>query len=563
MTFELSKFNVQRLSTIAFAATFSFAPIHAFGANAICWPDDSTFEKEISDIEREIYKDNASDQAHSIARWGDEVRAWMEGLKSENPQVRKTAAKELGKLEEKAAAAVPALIRALKDPHKDVGFNATVALGMIRERDSLVVPALIEALKDSDEGIRASAARSLGNFGHKAFSALPALMETARHDPSSKVRVVAVSVLEEIENGEVSELVKAYKYAHENTMHFRREAIIANRRKKSVIPLVEIGKLTVPAFIELQKDADLKVRAAALTALDDFGRTLSYAVPVLMSATEEYEKEELGSLATEGLKKIEQLSSEAVLALLEALRDFGSGRREDTLVSILRSGPLNVRALIAALSSSSTAVQEAAEGAFGRIGEKAVPEMLEFLKDPDADVRSRAARGLGATGETTLTVPALLYALKDSSESVHNAAWKVLLDNADRFTPALNEALNHSDAAVRSEAANILNEIEERYTETLSTLRRNLYSDELDEEVRYDAVRALGKLGRTKASDVVPALIDALKDRSASVRAQAARELSGFGKKAADAVPALMEAASKDSDQSVRSAAGDALAWIR
>jgi HEAT repeat protein len=78
-----------------------------------------------------------------------------------------------------------------------------------------------------------------------------------------------------------------------------------------------------------------------------------------------------------------------------------------------------------------------------------------------------------------------------------------------------------------------------------------------------DRVAAVRLLPQRKgdAAQVVPALIEALKDNSDDVRWSAAIGLGYFGQKAKDAIPAL-EKAQHDGDARVREAAGVALCRI-
>jgi HEAT repeat protein len=64
-----------------------------------------------------------------------------------------------------------------------------------------------------------------------------------------------------------------------------------------------------------------------------------------------------------------------------------------------------------------------------------------------------------------------------------------------------------------------------------------------------------------EAAEVVPALIEALKDKSDDVRLSAAIGLGYFGDQAKEAIPALKEMA-KDSDFRLREAAGVAMSSI-
>jgi HEAT repeat protein len=79
-----------------------------------------------------------------------------------------------------------------------------------------------------------------------------------------------------------------------------------------------------------------------------------------------------------------------------------------------------------------------------------------------------------------------------------------------------------------------------------------------EERDRIIAVRSV----KGDAAKVVPALIEALKDKQSDIRLSAAIKLGSFGEQAKDAIPAL-EAAQSDRDIRVREAAGTALSRIR
>ncbi len=81
------------------------------------------------------------------------------------------------------------------------------------------------------------------------------------------------------------------------------------------------------------------------------------------------------------------------------------------------------------------------------------------------------------------------------------------------------------------------------------------------EKERMTAVRLLPHR-REDAAKVVPALIEALKDRDADIRVSAALGLGSFGEQAKDAIPALQEAQKNGHDARVREAAGKALLHI-
>jgi HEAT repeat protein len=80
------------------------------------------------------------------------------------------------------------------------------------------------------------------------------------------------------------------------------------------------------------------------------------------------------------------------------------------------------------------------------------------------------------------------------------------------------------------------------------------------ERDRLIAVRLLPE-HRADAAKVIPALIEALKNKAVDIRLSAAIGLGGFGDQAKDAIPALQEA-QRDRDARVRQAAGTALSRI-
>ncbi len=77
-----------------------------------------------------------------------------------------------------------------------------------------------------------------------------------------------------------------------------------------------------------------------------------------------------------------------------------------------------------------------------------------------------------------------------------------------------------------------------------------------------DGVIAARTLPRGEAEKVVPALIEALRNKGKDIRRSAAIQLGAFGEQAKDAIPALQKAAKHDGDARVREAAGIALSRI-
>lgn len=109
---------------------------------------------------------------------------------------------------------------------------------------------------------------------------------------------------------------------------------------------------------------------------------------------------------------------EAGLQRLRKLRAFREwGVRETATDALARIGDAAVPALIETLRDADPAIRAHAAQGLARMGSKAapaVPELILALNDDDRDVRRGAARALGQIGpDAEAAVPALIQALKD------------------------------------------------------------------------------------------------------------------------------------------------------
>ena len=203
---------------------------------------------------------------------------------------------------------------------------------------------------------------------------------------------------------------------------------------------------------------------------------------------------------------------------------------------------------------------EAAE-ALVRMGEDAMPEMLNALADPDDKLRRVAAYALISAGPVAgkRAVPALIGRLKDPKEPVRSASAQALAGIGAPAVPALLHAIEHEKGSVRRLAAQVLmglgasrrlagpplllmlqDEDPASRRQALETLAGIHAADEAiiraivvalqdaDSEVRLAAAKALGELS-WKAQPAVPALIQALQDPSAALREAVACSLGKIG----------------------------------
>jgi len=120
----------------------------------------------------------------------------VDSLDNKDVIVRINAAQELGDMGEKAADAVPALIKCLDDDKAEVRKNAAYALAKIGKP---AVPALLDVLKHKDPTIRKNTVFTLGEMGADAKDALAALTELYENDQDKDVRICAEHAIKKIQ----------------------------------------------------------------------------------------------------------------------------------------------------------------------------------------------------------------------------------------------------------------------------------------------------------------------------------------------------------------------------
>ncbi len=128
--------------------------------------------------------------------------------------------------------------------------------------------------------------------------------------------------------------------------------------------------------------------------------------------------EELGKAAVAKKAKVVRPARSAGMVRLRTIRTFREwGVRETAADALARIGDAAVPALIETLHDTDHEIRAQAARALARMGTgagPAVPALIDALNDPNRDVRQGAARALGQIGpEAEGAVPALVSALKD------------------------------------------------------------------------------------------------------------------------------------------------------
>ena len=132
-----------------------------------------------------------------------EVEQLIKQLRDKDEAVRLKAAKELGRLKEKAKDAIPALTAATEDPDEDVQAVAKKSLAAIKgaigaDEKGELAP-LIKDLKSKDYKVRLKALDTLEKKGEDAKDAAKPICEAIIQDQNPKVALAALTTLEKVQ----------------------------------------------------------------------------------------------------------------------------------------------------------------------------------------------------------------------------------------------------------------------------------------------------------------------------------------------------------------------------
>jgi len=422
---------------------------------------------------------------------GDIVSALSAALSDSKKEVREQAAEALGWIGPPAREAVPALVAALKDEEAKVALKACQALSFIDDGEA--APALLAAFQGNRAAVAVEAGGALWHLGPKAEPIVPALLFAAQ--------------------GPMEKAVPAREL------------------------LASFGPRIVPALVNALHANQAAQREAAADVLGRLGPPARAAVPALIDALQD-KSSAVALMAARALAQVDSTRSSAAVKLLADSLDVPGAA-----LALAHIGPearAAVPNLVAALRPrQKTADQELirfhAHLALARIGQPAVPALIEALKEKREGVAPLAGEALGwILPPPKEAVPALRAALqKDRTHAaIYARALGQLGPVARAAVPDLTELL--SDAASRAEAAVALVGIDpDQAKKAVPPLIEDLQGD--DEKQRQTAVLAVARLGHA-ARPAADALVTLLRDRLLTER-----EVKNLHEVWAEAVPGLVE----------------------
>jgi len=204
------------------------------------------------------------------------------------------------------------------------------------------------------------------------------------------------------------------------------------------------------------------------------------------------------------------------------------------------------------LTDENPLVRAMAAMALGKLGpdaRRAVPALISTLREPGQNrvVRGAVVIGLARIGEAA--VPDLIEALKNPVPETVNDAFlinasinKALGDIGEPAVPDLIALLAHEEYGVRSSAVGALLHVGPDAEPAVPRLAEMLVNNDESETLRMDVAGALGRIG-PNAKSAIPYLIEALDDAASMTGAGGEAicyyTIEALGKIGPDAKPAM------------------------
>lgn len=440
-------------------------------------------------------------------------------LGSADPVIRDRALRDLSVL---GAQAVPALVRGLGSQNPEIRRACARQLGELLPPVDPALPALVERLADTDPAVADAARHALAKIGTVA------VLVEALQSADPRIRRGAATVLVRLENvnlkdpGETAAATEALRAAVTDV-----EPSVRNAAAITLAMRYGDSATALPVLRDALQDDSEEVRRTAARLLVASGES---GATVLREATEANNSEAASAAALVLARNKAPL--DAILpALIEASRRPEWIVRED---AVKRIGEL-VRAELIGLDlwgiekGESNAREEAAVklARSSETIERASVPLRAAMEDPDARVRSAAAYSLGTT----------LRALRSKVESFEHAdprrsppEWATrsarrLADVLQANLAALKVSVTDPDPHVGGVTINALGKSGTRGKEAVPQLIQALK----DPKRRIEAVDALGKMHQEALSAVEP-LTALLEDPDAFTRSNVAIALKNISR---------------------------------
>jgi len=363
----------------------------------------------------------------------DIARNHVKELKSNDAEVRRKAALELGKLG--VHETVPALAEALKDPNPRVRRNAAYSLSQFKERARPAMQALkaaIEVETNSDAILNMAHALDVLKVSRKEMvSPLRRVVQGTASPNELRFRYrAALFLYGSVDDAGVFPIFfEAIGTEVENSFDTRPGELIFEILEKQ-------DRRFIPPLLEALKQANPAQRAAAAVYLTYYIPAAKEVQPALIAAmVDPYPEVRAG--AANGLRILgnqQPLSKEAVQQLIKALKDPNPMVSEYAAKAFEQGNPqrhphlkIAVPALGEALQDSRMKVRVAAAESIRMLGpdaRKTIPILIKILnEEKEPELIAAVCRALSAMGPYAKeAIPLLKRALESPNPYVRNWA---------------------------------------------------------------------------------------------------------------------------------------------
>jgi HEAT repeat protein len=463
---------------------------------------------------------------------------------------------------------IQAAIRGLSSDTDEQQVKAVVEIRKLAHWGDRAIPFLIERLRDSSPNLTCAIADALAAYGPAAKDALPLLTELVRQ-PRMNASIIsscswAIAALGDPGNRDMIRVLLAVDYDGGRRVGPRASPIIMHYPTE-----------TLPVVADLLADPHRRVRARAAYHLFTFARAPAGKMsPVdLLPAT---------------------VRSTVVAHLRSEIDSPEPQVRDNVVAALLGYDPDSIREVVPRYLTMIRRKENygGAQEILARRGPDTARVLLDYLDDPDADVRREIARTIANTAgaapvlstglrhpnptvraATVMAVsmnPSLgkqlragvIGRLADDNGQVRVTAAVALVDlgptRAQAAIPALSEAALSRSPADRQRAFAAFQTMGVYAQPAVPTLSRCAHSSDLP--TRFAAARALAVVDRTTWRIYVPVYIDVLTTEAAQ-RQSAIRLLTETGPDAKDALPVLRKLF-KDESPAIQIQSAEAVARI-
>ncbi len=186
----------------------------------------------------------------------------------------------------------------------------------------------------------------------------------------------------------------------------------------------------VRLLAEALGDSDDEIRQLAASALAEFGPDAQIALPELIQASTD-ENPTVRRRAIRAIGFIGPIAADDAIAAVEAAsEDADESVALQAVATLGEFGPMSASAIpvmLSAIWTGDSRKRAVAGAALQRVGQAAIPSLIQTLTHPSADVRAKVAHVLGKMGNGAAEAKyALESLLHDPDELVRHAAQEAL-----------------------------------------------------------------------------------------------------------------------------------------